>query len=61
MNKKNLIILLIIFAILIGLVVVKESIKPEIPTREEVTDIVAQRIDIADFSDILLRISGWNN
>ena len=56
MNKKSLIIVCVIFAVLIGLVFVKKSVKPGIPTTEEIVDIIASSINVDDFSEIVLRI-----
>ncbi len=56
MNKKSLIILCVIFAILIGLVFVKKNIKPEISTTEEIVDIIVSPVNIDGFSEIVLRL-----
>ena len=58
MNKKSLIILCIVFAILVGLVFVKKSIKPKIPTTEEIVDIIVPSVNIDGLSDIVLRLGG---
>ena len=56
MNKKSLIILCVIFAVLIGLVFIKRSVKPRIPTTEEIIDIIVPEINIDGLSDIVLRL-----
>ena len=58
MNKKSLIILCVIFAILIGLVFIKKNAKLKIPTTEEIVDIIAPSITIDVLSEIVLRMGG---
>ena len=52
MREKNLIILCIVFAILISLTFFKKSMKPEVPTTEEISDIITTTIN----SDSLTKI-----
>ncbi len=56
MKEKNLVILCIVFAVLIGLVFVKKSMKPQIPTTEEVSDIISLSINSDDLTEIIIRL-----
>ncbi|MBN1868965.1 MAG: DUF4340 domain-containing protein [Candidatus Omnitrophica bacterium] len=56
MNKKSLIILCVIFAVLMGLVFVKRSVKPTAPTKEEIVDIITPAVGINNLSEIVLRL-----
>lgn len=59
MKQKNLIVLLIILAALIGLVFVKKATKPEVPTTEESVDVIATAVNAASVNEIsLLLVSG---
>jgi len=56
MNKKSLIILVVIFVILIALVFVKKNMKPQVPTTEEITDIIASTVVLDNLSGIAIRL-----
>ena len=56
MKERNLIILCVIFAVLIGLVFIKKGMKPQVPTTEEVTDIVASPISAGDITEVIVRL-----
>ena len=56
MREKNLIILCIIFAVLIGLFFFKKSIKPQVPTTEEIVDIIEPSVTIDNIQEIALRL-----
>jgi len=56
MKEKNLIILCIVFAILIGLVFIKKNTKPKVPTAEEVSDIISASVKSADINDISITL-----
>jgi len=56
MKEKNLVILCIIFAVLVGLVYLKQSKKPKIPTTEEITDIISLTLNSDNVKEIKLRL-----
>ena len=56
MKEKNLIILCIVFAILISLAFYKKSVKPQIPTTEEISDIIGPLISLGSLTEIIIRL-----
>jgi len=56
MKEKNLIILCIVFVVLVGLVFFKKSMKPQIPTTEEITDLIAPSINSDSLTEIIIRL-----
>jgi len=56
MNKKGLLILCVIFAVLIGLVFVKGRTKPQVSTQEEITDIISTVVSVDSINEIELKL-----
>jgi len=56
MREKNLVILCIVFAILIGLAYFKKSIKPQVSTTEEISDIIEPSISSDGLIGITIRL-----
>jgi len=56
MREKNLVILCIVFAILISLAYFKKSIKPQVPTTEEISDIIEPSISLDSLTEIIIRL-----
>jgi len=56
MREKNLVILCIVFAILISLVFFKKSIKPQVPTTEEISDIIELSISLDGLTEIIINL-----
>lgn len=56
MKERNLIILCVIFAVLVGLVFVKKGMKPQVPTTEEAADIIASPVSADDITEVIVRL-----
>lgn len=55
MKFRNLIILSIVFIVLIGVVFVKKSMEPIVPTTEEMTDLIAPSLNPEDIREAVFR------
>jgi hypothetical protein len=58
MKEKNLIVLCIVLALLMGLVFLKRNIKPEIPTVEEAAQIIGPAVNSDNIKEFVLRLGG---
>src|SRR3989338_3561154 len=56
MKEKNLIVLFVILAVLVGLVFVKKTMRKEVPTTEESVDIIAPAVNAAAVSEMSLML-----
>jgi len=56
MREKNLVILCIVFAVLISLVFFKNSITPQVPTTEEISDIIEPSVSLGGLTEIIIRL-----
>jgi hypothetical protein len=61
MKEKNLIVLFVILAVLIGLVFVKKTLEKDVPMTEEIIDIIAPSVSAEAVNEIVLMLGNGRN